>query len=441
MEILDIIDFGNNGEGIAKLNGKVYFVPHAMLGEKVKVEVTKEKSSFNFCKLQEVITPSPKRVKPTCPYFEKCGGCNLQHIESQEQLNLKKYTTQNTINKISKLNVQVDDIVKSNMQLGYRNKMVFAINKNGDLCMHDVDGKLFKVKYCQLTSQKINEILSIVQDFVYTYKLKGYDEKTQQGLLRYLVVRELGGKFLITLVASQAKIKNIQDLVLNLKNAGFEFGLFVNVNKEKGSLILTNDFVKIDGLDHLEGEYISQDGSSIKYPISPGSFMQVNNDIKDKIYNFAQQQLNGASLIIDAYSGSGLMTAIMSKVADQVVGLEIVKSATIDADNLKRNNNIKNMNNINCDCVVGLDKVATPATKSGFCVILDPPRKGADQTVLNKLISKKPEKILYISCNPATLARDLKILAQGYDIASITLYDMFPNTSEIETVALLKAKN
>jgi 23S rRNA (uracil1939-C5)-methyltransferase len=168
--------------------------------------------------------------------------------------------------------------------------------------------------------------------------------------------------------------------------------------------------------------------------------MQVNSDIKDKIYDFAGRSLAGAKLIIDAYSGGGLMTAIMSKIADHVVGLEIVKSATLDADALKHNNNIVNMQNINCDCVVGFDKVAIPEESSGFYVILDPPRKGADQLVLNKLISKKPEKILYISCNPATLARDLKTLAQEYVVESVTPYDMFPNTAEIETVALLKLK-
>ena len=203
---------------------------------------------------------------------------------------------------------------------------------------------------------------------------------------------------------------------------------------------MTHEFTKIFGIDYIDSEYVTLSGKSIKYTISPESFLQVNNEIKELIYRRVEQELKGSKTIIDAYSGAGLMTAIAASVADQAVGIEIVKSASLDADRLKMQNNIKNMQNINSDCVVGLDKVPKSLINKGLSIILDPPRKGADQAVLNKVLDMKPDKIVYISCNPATLARDLITLNNAYDVVSITPYDMFSNTAEVECFTILKRK-
>lgn len=436
---LEIIDYGNNGEGIAKLDGKVYFVPGALKGEIANADVTKTKSNFCFCRVNKIETISPNRVKPICKYFGKCGGCNLMHISEKAQSEIKTHVTQNTINKISKLDVKLDNLVTAKT-LNYRNKMVFAFDENGYLCMHDIDNKLMPVNYCYLEEEGIEKVANIVQEFVTNNQLKGYSEKTKKGLLRYLVIRKLNDKFLITLVATKASIPNINLLVKMLQNEGLTFGLFVNLNTQNNSLILTDKFTKIFGIDYIDSEYITLSGKSIKYTISPESFLQVNNEIKEFIYRRVEQELKGSKTIIDAYSGAGLMTAIVASVADQAVGIEIVKSASLDADRLKMQNNIKNMQNINVDCVVGLDKVPNNLINKGLSIILDPPRKGADQAVLNKVVSMKPDKIIYISCNPATLARDLITLKDAYDIVSITPYDMFSNTAEVECFSILKRK-
>lgn len=441
MKVLDIIDFGNNGEGIAKDNGKVYFVPKTIVGEKVEVEVIKEKSNFCNCSLQNVIYSSKDRVKPTCKYFDKCGGCQLQHLDYDNQLTVKKQTTQNTINKISKLDVELKDILSSNKDFGYRNKMVFAINANGDLCMHDDNGNLFAVDYCHLATEGINKILSTVRNFIKSSNLKGYDKKINKGTLRYLVVRELNNQFLITLVSTQRVVAHINNLQKMLDREEIKYGLFVNINNDKSSLILTENFVHIAGLKTLTGEYVCKNGKIIKYPISPLSFMQVNDYIKEQIYSMTEENLQGEKLIIDAYSGAGLLTAILSQTADRVVGIEIVKAATQDADTLAKVNNITNMININADCVVGIDKALNKGKCGNFAIVLDPPRKGADQMVLNKVLDAGPNKIIYISCNPATLARDLKILSEKYIVDKILPCDMFPNTAEIETFVVLKKKN
>lgn len=438
MKILDIIDFGNNGEGIAKDDGKVYFVPKTIVGEKVQVKVVKEKSNFCNCKLETVLTEDKKRIKPVCKYFDICGGCQLQHLGYTDQLPQKRISTQNTINKISKLNVEINDIMPSDKNYHYRNKMVFAFDKFANLCMHDESGKLFELDFCHLATMGINKILSIVGQFVKSSNLIGYDQITKKGLLRYLVVRELNDEFLITLVCTKAEVPGIKNLIKALDNNFIKYGLFINVNTSNSSLILTEKFVHICGLKNLIGQYICKNGKVIKYPISPLSFMQVNDNIKERIYDMAQETLQGTKLIIDAYSGAGLLTAILSQIADQVVGIEIVSQATKDADDLARANNITNMKNINSDCVVGIDKALNKGKCDDFAIVLDPPRKGVDQVVLEKVISLSPNKIVYISCNPATLARDLVTLTKKYKITKILPCDMFPNTSEVETFVVLE---
>ncbi len=440
MKVLEIIDYGNNGEGVAKDNGKVYFVPKTIVGEKVEVEVIKEKSSFCDCKLSKVIKASKNRIEPACKYFDICGGCQLQHIDYKDQLPIKKQTTQNTINKISKLNLELKDILPSNQDYYYRNKMVFAINSAGRLCMHSEKGQLFEVDFCHLATIGINRVLSIVNTFLQTTKLKGYNQKTGQGLLRYLVIRELNEEFLITLVATKKEIPNIKILQKLLDDENIKYGLFVNINVSKSSLILTEKFVHICGKKTLTGRYVCSNGKVIKYPISPLSFMQVNDYVKERIYKLAEDNLKGEKLIIDAYSGAGLLTAILSQNADRVVGIEIVGQATQDADKLMRDNSITNMININADCMVGIDKALNKGESKDFAIVLDPPRKGADQTVLKKVLTASPNKIIYISCNPATLARDMKILSDGYEISKILPCDMFPNTAEIENFVVMTKK-
>ncbi len=440
MKTLDIIDIGNNCEGIAKDSGKVYFVPKTLVGENVSVKVIKEKSNFCNCKVADVKTKSADRVIPKCEYFDICGGCQLQHTSYANQLKIKKQTTQNTINKISKLNITLEDVVSSNQQLGYRNKMVFAINKDGKICMHDVEGNLFEVKHCHIATDNINKIITLAQKYIDDYKVQSFDKKATKTYLRYLVVRELDNKFLITFVISKDNIKPLIKFAEVLKNSNITFGLFANVNSKNGSLILTEKFIHIDGLKYITSEYKTQSGKVIKYPISPASFMQVNNYVKDQIYSYVEDKLKGFKFVVDAYSGAGLLTAIISQNVEQVVGIEVVKQASKDADRLKQDNNINNMKNINADCVVGIDKVHYKGKCEDFAIVLDPPRKGADQLVLEKVISARPGKIIYISCNPATLARDLVVLAKFYEIESAKSFDMFANTCEIETVVTLNIR-
>ena len=440
MKTLDIIDIGNNCEGIAKENGKVYFVPKTLVGEKVCAKVIKEKSNFCNCKLAEVKSPSVGRVIPKCEYFDVCGGCQLQHTSYENQLKIKKQTTQNTISKISKLNITLESVLPSNQEFGYRNKMVFAINKDGKICMHDIEGNLFEVKRCHIATDNINKIVTLAQKYIDDYKVQSFDKKVAKTYLRYLVIRELDNKFLITFVISNDNTKPLIKFAEVLKNNDIIFGLFANVNSKNGSLILTEKFMHIDGLKHITSEYKTQSGKAIKYPISPASFMQVNSYIKDQIYAFVEDKLKGFKFVVDAYSGAGLLTAIISQNVEQVVGIEVVEQASKDADRLKQDNNINNMKNINADCVVGLDKVQYKGKSEDFAIVLDPPRKGADQLVLQKVILAKPGKIIYISCNPATLARDLSVLAKFYEIESARAFDMFANTAEIETVVTLNIR-
>lgn len=436
---LEIIDCGSNGEGIAKVDGKVCFVDGALLGEIVDVEVTKSKANFCFCKLNKIIKASQFRQAPTCKYFGSCGGCNLMHIDYEEQKKIKRLITQNTINKISKLDLTLEDL-KSCKDIKYRNKMVYTFDESGTLCMHSKDITLMPVDYCYLQCDGIETICHVVQKYVLENKLKGYNPKTKNGLLKYLVIRKLNEQYLITIVATKSKLPNINLLIEELNKLGVVYGLFVNKNTQNNSLILTNDFTKLFGIDYIQSSFKTINGKVINYTISPGSFLQVNDEIKELIYNAVSQELKDSKTIIDAYSGAGLLTAIMSSVCDQAVGIEVVKSASQDADRLKADNNISNMYNINSDCAVGFDKIPAGLINKGLSIILDPPRKGADQAVLSKVLALNPDKIVYISCNPATLARDLVVLSGKYQVKSITPYDMFAQTSEVECLACLERK-
>jgi 23S rRNA (uracil1939-C5)-methyltransferase len=318
-------------------------VPKTIVGEKVEAVVIKDKSNFCNCSLSKIVNASRSRILPKCKYFDKCGGCQLQHLDYKSQLEIKKKTTQNTINKISKLNINITDILPSDSSFGYRNKMVFAIDEKGKLCMHDDNGNLFEVDHCHLANDGINKILSIVSQFIQSTQLNGYNKNLNKGFLRYLVVRQLNSQFLITLVSTKKEIPYIDNLQKMLDREKIKYGLFVNINNDKSSLILTDKFIHIAGLKTLTGEYICKNGKIIKYPISPLSFMQVNNYIKEKIYSMVEEVLHGEKLIIDAYSGAGLLTAILSQNADRVVGVEIVEQATQDANKLMKDNNITNI--------------------------------------------------------------------------------------------------
>ena len=438
-EIIVTIDrYGDSGEGIAVYDGIVVFVPFAKIGEKVKVHIIKDKKSFLIGKIVEKISKNENEIIPSCPYFYKCGGCDIQHFLKSEQLAFKKEMVKNSLKKYAKIDVEINDVVPSDKWLRYRNKFAFPVQEsNGEIKIgmyKKHSHEIIEIEDCLLQSEKSEIILKLFKEYMLENKLSAYNEETHKGLIKHIVVREYKDSFILTIVVTNEKFNNFEPLIQKLKTQFLHFGLVKNVNKLHNNVIFGKIDVLVYGLENLECEDFG-----IKYEINNRSFMQVNDYIKKLIYQKIIETVGDQKTIIDAYSGAGLLSSILAKHSERVIGVEIEKEATKNANNLKIKNNLYNLTNKNGDCAVIIPELAKEL-KDNFAIVVDPPRKGLDDKVIQSFLEAKPEKIVYLSCNPATLARDLEKLKDKYDIEFIQPYDMFPQTANVETLVSLKIK-
>lgn len=421
---MKIIDLGMNGEGIAKENGKVFFIKNGLLGEEVDVKILKENKNFTIAKSDKINKKSDDRVDPLCPYFFECGGCQLQHMSYEKQLQFKQNLVKNTLKKVGNIDADVGKTIASKDKFFYRNKSVFPlVSRGGDVYIgmfkensHD----LVDIDECKIAKKGINNILKISREFFKIYNIDG---------IRYLVVREINNEFLITIVAS--KNIEIREYARVLRDSGIRFSLDININNDKNK-ILSNKSIKVYGENFIRlNEY------DIKYKIDSLSFMQVNDTVKKKLYDKVLDEIKIGDNVVDSYCGAGLLSAVISNKAKHVYGIEISKSAIENANKLAIENGIKNITFICGDCKREIPKLL-PNIEADFTIILDPPRSGCDEFVLRAIIDTKPSKVVYISCNPITLAKDLKTLLNVYKIEKITPFDMFPQTANVETLVVLK---
>lgn len=432
-----ILRLGTNGEGVFEINegddkGKIAFVDFALPDEIADVEIVNNKSKFAIAKLNSIDAVSKFRVVPKCKYFGTCGGCDLQHMDESYQDNFKINKVKFALKKyVTNFDIQLVTTNKCN----YRNKMVFPFAMcDGQVVLgmyqrntHNV----VDIDYCMLSRDAINKVLSVAKEFFKNSKYKAYDEKSKTGCLKYLVVRELNNEILVSVVC-KSKCDMLDFYGVLSKN--FEkVGLNIVIsNSDKD--IMSGTIYKSYGLTAIQLEEYG-----IKYEINNFSFLQVNQDIKHMLYDEVFSHVN-SEIVIDAYSGAGLLSAIISKNARHVIGIEINKDAAISANKLKLANNIKNIEYINGDTKVVLPSILEKYANSNL--VLDPARSGCDKQVLLDIINSKnkPSKIIYISCNLATLKRDLDILTEKYAVTSIKCFDMFPYTKHIETLVCLQGQ-
>ena len=446
---LKIDKLGMNGEGVARPctqteNGvennelqKVAFVDFALPDEVVDVEITQEKSKFCNARLKQVIKSSGDRVNAPCPYFARCGGCNLQHLKYDKQLEFKTNLVKETLFKVGGLEIDVLPCVKSR-EYGYRNKAVFPLGKNIGMFEHN-SHNIISIDKCLLMNDKINQTLSIVREWISENNIRTFDFSDFKGLLKYLVVRSVGEQTLVCLVATSRDIKRLDKLVEKLSVLG-EFGIYININNQHNSIILGREYIHISGI-----KAIQLDEFGIKYDIDVASFLQVNNDIKTKLYSEVIKNVGGG-IVIDAYAGAGLLSATLSKSASKVYSVEIVPEASEKARQLVKANNITNMEVINGDCtkiVPNLIKkvqneIKSNSTNLKCSVVLDPAHVGCSLEVIESV--KSADYIIYIACNPIALAKDLKVLQNTHKIVKIEPYDMFPQTKHVETLAIMERR-
>lgn len=434
--VVEIERFADTGEGIAVFNGMIIFVPFACPGEKVRVHIIKEQKSFLIAKIIEKISVSENRVNPPCPYFYKCGGCDIQHLSRDEQLKFLKEMVRNSLKKYAKIDTEINDVIESDKWFRYRNKFAFPVQEvNGEIKigMYKKNShEIIEIDDCLLQSEKTQKLLKIFKNYMKNNKISAYNEQNHKGTIKHIVVREHLDEFILTVVVTDEKFNNFEPLIRELKKEFSSFGIVKNVNKLNNNVI----FGKID--EHIYGlENLQMEDFGIKYEINNRSFLQVNDYIKNLIYQKIIDTVGEHEIIIDAYSGAGLLSSILAKNSEKVIGVEIEKEATKNADNLKNKNNLYNLTNINGDCAEIIPELAR-GLEGDFAIVVDPPRKGLASEVTQSFLEAEPKQIVYLSCNPATLARDLAELTKKYDIDFVQPYQMFPQTANVETLVSLK---
>ena len=436
--IVKIERLGANGEGVALFDGTVIFVPFALPNEEVKIHIINDKKSYLIAKLIEIIKPAPERVDSPCPYFLKCGGCDIQHLNAKSQLEFKQKLVKDTIKKFAGIDTDVKSVVESNKNFRYRNKFAFPVSDVGGKVKIGMYQKhshhVIEIDDCLLQSENTKKILQIFKEYMTENKISAYCEETKKGTVKHIVVREAEDSFILTVVVTDEKFNNFEPLIEKLKNHFSKFGLFKNVNKLQNNVIFGNLDIHIFGITELEKQEFG-----VKYFVNNRSFLQVNDDIKTKVYEKILSLVSNEKNVIDAYSGAGLLSSIIAKTGANVFGVEIVKEATENAEKLKKINNLNSLSNINGDCAKIIPELSEKL-KGDFSVVVDPPRKGLEKSVVEAFLKAEPKKIVYLSCDPATLARDLKMLVEKYDIDFVQPYDMFPQTANVENLVSLRIK-
>ena len=443
MYIVDIVDIGQGGVGIGKFEGFTVFVDGGLVKDKIKVKITKSKKNYAVGDIVEIIEPSPYRVERKCSKeLKDCGGCQIQELDYQEQLNLKTNEVRQVISRIGKLDdVVIHDAIGMEEPFRYRNKAQFPIQKvNGVPVIgfykkksHDI----IPTDQCIIQHDVNDKIIQIIKTYIRAYKVSIYDEKTHTGVLRHLVTKVgfTTKEVMVVLVANGRKLPYLNELasVLAENIPGFKT-LVVNVNREKTNVILGNENRIVYG-DGKINDYIG----NLVFEISPLSFFQVNPVQTEVLYNKALEYANLGEndTVFDIYCGIGTISLFLAQKAKKVYGIEIVDEAIKDA---KRNAALNKLDNV--EFYVGKAEEVVPKMykqgKRANVVVVDPPRKGCDEKVLDTIVSMEPDRVVYVSCNPSTLARDLNYLNErGYKCKEVQPVDMFPHSVHIENVALI----
>lgn len=428
----------SNAETVGVVDGYTVFVGGMMIGETATVKITYVKKSVAYGEVVEILTPSPSRVTPPCLHFGKCGGCSLMHMTYEEQLKFKTNKVANNIKKLAKLDVNVLPCVPSMLTLGYRNKLSLPVaGKPGNVKIGMYQkGSHFVVDMddCLLGGKWSQKLTQIFRNYLNKYNIPPYNEKTFTGVVRHLVARYVDEQLLVTVVSNGECKFDLHPLIAELQKAFPKFGLFVNINTYKNNVILGKTTQHVYGISQIVGEHFG-----VKFCLKPDSFFQVNNGVKDAIYQKAKDLLNVANtdVLIDCFSGIGILTNALASSNYQTYALEIVPSAVDGANQMKALNNSPNVTNICGDVNVELPKLTAEHAGKTITMVVDPPRKGLGENICNTILQADVDNIVYISCDSATLARDLAMLSAKYNVSYVEPYDMFPNTDQVETMVCL----
>ena len=443
---LKIEDCGIDGEGIGKADGFTVFVKDAVIGDTVRAKIMKAKKNYGYGRLEEIITPSPDRVEPKCQFARQCGGCQLQALSYEKQLEFKTSKVRGHLERIGGFtDIPMEKILGMDQPFHYRNKAQFPVgkSKDGRIITGFYAGRTHSIienRDCALGVTRNKEVLDRVIAHMEKFHIQPYDENTGKGLVRHVLIRYgfFTDEMMVCLIINGEKLPGEEALVKSLRQIPETVSVMVNVNKKRNNVIL-GEKVRL-----LWGQpYITDKIGEISYQISPLSFFQVNPYQTGRLYGKALEyaQLSGNETVWDLYCGIGTISLFLAQKAKMVRGVEIIPAAI---ENAKENARLNGF--ANTEFFVGKAEEVLPEQfartgERADVIVVDPPRKGCDETLLSTIIKMQPDRVVYVSCDSATLARDLKYLCErGYELKKVCPVDMFPNTVSVETVVLLSHK-
>ncbi len=432
------------GSGVGKTDeGIAVFVPQSAIGDELLVRILKVKKTYAFGKIEKILAPSPSRVEPDCPVFSKCGGCVWRHISYDEECRIKEQKVIDAVTRIGGIEtVAFKPIIKNDNIARYRNKAQFPVglDRNGKpligfYSFHS--HRIVDCGDCVLQPQIFSKVIEITKEFIKITNADIYDERTGKGRLRHVYIRmgEVTGELMVCYVVNGNGLKK-EDLLVNMlkKNLPMLKSVIINSNREKTNVILGQKNRTAYGTD-----YITDELCSLKFKISPFSFWQVNRRQAEKLYNKAKEyaNLNSDEILLDLYCGTGTIGLTMAKECKMLIGAEIVEQAIADANENAKANSINNARFICADASAAAKQLRDEGLNPD-AVILDPPRKGCGEELIKTISQMSPKRVIYVSCDPATLARDLKYFSHyGYTAEEIIPCDMFSRTAHVESVCHL----
>ena len=438
---VEIVGYTSEGQGVARVDKLAVFVAGAVRGERVKIRIAHLGHTAAYGDILEILEKSPERVKPGCPYEADCGGCVFHHMTYEEELRAKAQRVEDALTRLGGLELGEIAITGSPMVEGYRNKAQYPVGT----VKGRAEAGFFKnrthqvvpVKQCLIQGKEADQARQVIVDWMNENHVSVYDEKTGKGTVRHIYVRTavVTKQVMVCLVINAESIPKEKQLVDKLLKGVDNFHtLCLSIHKKKGNVVLGDQFRTVYGDGYIEDILCG-----LRFRLSPRSFYQVNHDQAQQLYEKALEfaELTGEETVLDLYCGTGTITLALSRKAKKVYGVEIIEAAIHDAKENAQRNSIENAEFFCADAADAAKRFAKEGIKPDV-IVVDPPRKGLDESVIDSIVDMNPNKVVYVSCDPATLARDLRRFAErGYDTAKAEAFDMFPRCHHVESVAQL----
>lgn len=438
---IEITGYTSDGEGVGRIDGEVVFVPHAIAGEWCRVKIINVGRSAAHGVIEEVLTPSAHRITPDCPYFAQCGGCDFRHMDYEAELSLKRQRVHEALTRIGGFQVDVPEICGSQAQAGYRNKVQFPVAQQKGKAVagffrartHEV----IPITSCLLQPDCADRLRAAVLDWMRECRVPAYNEKTHSGIVRHIYLRKgfSSGQALCCVVVNCKKLLHAEALTARILSAVPECeSIVVSYNEKRGNSILGDRFETLYGAG-----YITDTLCGLEFRLSVRSFYQINHDQAERLYRAAAEfaQLSETDTVLDLYCGTGTITLCLAQQAKKAYGVEIIPEAILDAKENAARNGVTNTEFFCADASAAAADFAARGEAPNV-IVVDPPRKGLSRDVVDAMLNMAPQRIVYVSCDPATLARDLRLLCDGgYRLMRVKAFDLFPRCAHVETVVLL----